>query len=105
MVSFVGPPDQPTEDKALKTPLMDGQKPLNIVIVSPAQLSALLTSSRFINSKHQIGGSSSGLFAGILLKRQGHNIRILESASSSAREGLAAGVGLAAHVKPILRRI
>ena len=47
----------------------------------------------------QIGGSCAGLFAGILLKRQGHNVRILESASSSEREGLAAGIGLAAHVK------
>lgn len=47
----------------------------------------------------QIGGSCAGLFAGILLKRQGHNVHILESAISSEREGLAAGVGLAAHVR------
>jgi 2-polyprenyl-6-methoxyphenol hydroxylase-like FAD-dependent oxidoreductase len=46
-----------------------------------------------------VGGSIAGLFTGILLKRQGHNIRILESASSSAREGQAAGIGLAEHVR------
>ena len=37
--------------------------------------------------------------AGILLKRRGHNVRILEQAESSEREGLAAGVGLSFHVK------
>ncbi|KAK5164559.1 uncharacterized protein LTR77_009765 [Saxophila tyrrhenica] len=56
----------------------DGVKPLNIFIV---------------------GGSLAGLFCGILLKRQGHNVHILESASSSAREGQAAGIGLAADIK------
>ena len=35
----------------------------------------------------------------VLLKRQGHNVRILERATSSARYGLAAGIGLAAWVK------
>ncbi|KAK3725387.1 hypothetical protein LTR37_000357 [Vermiconidia calcicola] len=59
-------------------PFLNGRKPLKIVI---------------------IGGSCAALFAAILLKRQGHNIRILESAPSSSREGLAAGIGLAAHVK------
>lgn len=37
--------------------------------------------------------------SGILLKRQGHNVRILEQAVSSEREGVAAGVGLGGHVK------
>ena len=48
---------------------------------------------------NQIGGSCAGLFAAILLRRQGHNIHILESAVSSEREGLAAGIGLGAEVK------
>lgn len=36
---------------------------------------------------------------GILLKRQGHNVRILEQATSSQREGTAAGIGLSGHMK------
>ena len=47
----------------------------------------------------QIGGSCAGLFTGILLKKQGHNVRILESATSSQREGMAAGIGLSAQVQ------
>ncbi|CAK3859478.1 FAD NAD(P)-binding domain-containing [Lecanosticta acicola] len=46
-----------------------------------------------------IGGSLGGLMSGILLKRSGHNVRILEQAASSEREGLAAGIGLAFQVK------
>lgn len=40
--------------------------------------------------------------AGILLKRKGHNVHILEQASSSERQGLAAGVGLAFHMKAFI---
>lgn len=47
----------------------------------------------------QIGGSIAGLIAGVLLKRRGHNVRILEQAESSQREGMAAGVGLSLHVR------
>ena len=47
----------------------------------------------------QVGGSCAGLFAGILLKRRGHNVHILEQAASSKRSGLAAGVGLSLRVK------
>lgn len=65
-------------DAATKGPFMNGKKPLNIVI---------------------IGGSCAGLMSGILLKRGGHNVRILESAASSEREGLAAGIGLAPGVR------
>jgi 2-polyprenyl-6-methoxyphenol hydroxylase-like FAD-dependent oxidoreductase len=39
------------------------------------------------------------LFAAILLKRQGHNVRVLERVTSSARSGLAAGIGLGGWVK------
>lgn len=34
----------------------------------------------------------------ILLKRQGHNIYIIESASSTEREGMAAGVAMSNHI-------
>ena len=71
-------PDADAAEQAQKSPFMAARKPLNIAI---------------------IGGSCSGLFAGILLKRQGHNVRILESVNSSERQGLAAGVGLSDHVK------
>lgn len=37
--------------------------------------------------------------AGVLLKRRGHDVRILELAVSSEREGLAAGIGLQRDVK------
>ncbi|KAF2168185.1 hypothetical protein M409DRAFT_21629 [Zasmidium cellare ATCC 36951] len=46
-----------------------------------------------------IGGSCAGLMSGILLKRKGHNVRILEVAVSSEREALAAGIGLQRDVK------
>ncbi|KAK3116757.1 hypothetical protein LTR53_002523 [Teratosphaeriaceae sp. CCFEE 6253] len=46
-----------------------------------------------------IGGSCAGLMAGILLKRQGHRVQILEQAVSSEREGLAAGIGLSGAVE------
>lgn len=49
--------------------------------------------------RKQVGGSHAGLFINILLKRQGHNVRVLERATSSARSGLAAGIGLANWVK------
>lgn len=57
---------------------VDVGKPLNIVIV---------------------GGSCAGLIAGILLKRKGHHVTILEQAVSNEREGTAAGIGLAGNVK------
>lgn len=37
--------------------------------------------------------------AGVLLKRRGHNVRIIEQAETSQREGLAAGIGLTQHVR------
>ncbi|KAK5708207.1 hypothetical protein LTR97_000747 [Elasticomyces elasticus] len=46
-----------------------------------------------------VGGSCAGLMAGILLKRQGHHVHILEQAISSEREGQAAGIGLSAAAK------
>ena len=36
---------------------------------------------------------------GFLLKKNGHNVTILEQAASSEREGLAAGIGFALHVR------
>lgn len=47
----------------------------------------------------QIGGSCAGLMSGILLRRKGHNVRILEVAESSEREALAAGIGLQRDVQ------
>lgn len=46
-----------------------------------------------------VGGSIGGLVAGILFKRRGHNVHILEQAESSQREGTAAGIGLSLHVR------
>ncbi|KAK5712004.1 hypothetical protein LTR17_018143 [Elasticomyces elasticus] len=46
-----------------------------------------------------VGGSCAGLMAGILLKRQGHHVHILEQAISSEREGQAAGIGLSGAAK------
>lgn len=46
-----------------------------------------------------VGGSCAGLMAGVLLKRKGHHVRILEVAESAEREGLAAGIGLQRDVK------
>ncbi|KAK5684965.1 hypothetical protein LTS10_003040 [Elasticomyces elasticus] len=46
-----------------------------------------------------VGGSCAGLMAGILLKRQGHHVHILEQAISSEREGQAAGIGLSDAAK------
>ncbi|USW53524.1 Putative FAD/NAD(P)-binding domain superfamily [Septoria linicola] len=58
--------------------IVEVRKPLNILI---------------------IGGSLGGLMAGFLLKRNGHNVTILEQAASSEREGLAAGIGFSLHVR------
>lgn len=52
----------------------------------------------------KIGGSCAGLFAGVALTRLGHNVDILESAVKSARYGMAAGIGLASHVKAFLEK-
>lgn len=41
----------------------------------------------------------AGLMAGVLLKRRGHNVRILEQAEYSQRDGMAAGVGLSLNVR------
>ncbi|KAJ6787277.1 hypothetical protein PWT90_01698 [Aphanocladium album] len=51
-----------------------------------------------------IGGSCAGLFTGICLTRMGHTVEIIEAATSSARYGTAAGIGLAAHVQSFLDR-
>ena len=40
----------------------------------------------------QIGGSNTGLMNGIVLKRLGHNVRILEQNPESKRDDLAAGI-------------
>ncbi|KAF4621881.1 hypothetical protein G7Y89_g14464 [Cudoniella acicularis] len=41
---------------------------------------------------YKIGGSNSGLMNGIVLKRQGHNVHILEQNTQSQRNDLAAGI-------------
>ncbi|GIZ36827.1 hypothetical protein CKM354_000029400 [Cercospora kikuchii] len=46
-----------------------------------------------------IGGSIASLMIGFLLKKNGHNVTILEQSTTSVREGTAAGVGLALHVR------
>ncbi|KAJ3498635.1 hypothetical protein NLG97_g964 [Lecanicillium saksenae] len=51
-----------------------------------------------------IGGSCAGLFTGIVLARMGHNVDIIEVATSSARYGTAAGIGLAGHVQSFLKQ-
>ncbi|CAD6588607.1 MAG: hypothetical protein ASARMPREDX12_003384 [Alectoria sarmentosa] len=46
-----------------------------------------------------IGGSLAGLMHGIMLKRLGHNVHILERALSSIRENQAAGITAGPHVQ------
>jgi 2-polyprenyl-6-methoxyphenol hydroxylase-like FAD-dependent oxidoreductase len=56
-----------------------------------------------ISHTPQVGGSSAGLMCGIVLKRLGHNVHILEQYPSSKREGLAAGVGFFEHAQEFLK--
>jgi 2-polyprenyl-6-methoxyphenol hydroxylase-like FAD-dependent oxidoreductase len=51
-----------------------------------------------------VGSSLAGLMAGIMLKRQGHDVHNIEQASSSDREGQAAGLGLAGHMGTFLKQ-
>ncbi|KAM3423759.1 hypothetical protein BST61_g1164 [Cercospora zeina] len=66
------------ENPAASSPLAERRAPLHIVI---------------------IGGSIAGLMVGFLLKKNGHHVTILEQATTSVREGTAAGVGLGLHVR------
>lgn len=54
---------------------------------------------------HQVGGSLAGLMHGLLLKRQGVNVTIIEQDPSSARVGNEAGVGFSENVIELLRRV
>ncbi|KAI9655343.1 MAG: hypothetical protein M1821_005490 [Bathelium mastoideum] len=51
-----------------------------------------------------VGGSLAGLMHGIMLKRLGHNVRILEQSNESIRFGQAAGIGLMAQPQIFLDR-
>ena len=48
-----------------------------------------------------IGGSTTGLSLGLLLKRQGHDVTILEQCTWNARDGTAAGINLITQVKQL----
>ncbi|KAL8906360.1 MAG: hypothetical protein Q9207_002072, partial [Kuettlingeria erythrocarpa] len=51
-----------------------------------------------------VGGSLAALMHGIAIKRQGHNVTILEQHQSSTREGQAAGIVTMEHSQKFLDR-
>lgn len=64
------------------------EKSLNVTIVShPCSLHLF-----FLSPAQQVGGSLSGLFQGVVLKRLGHNVRILERASPDGLREQGAGI-------------
>ena len=74
------------------------EKSLNIVIVSLVRFSNFL----FLNSGEQVGGSLTGLFHGVALKRLGHNVRILERASRDDLREQGAGIVAGEEVQKFL---
>ncbi|TVY15875.1 2,6-dihydroxypyridine 3-monooxygenase [Lachnellula arida] len=51
-----------------------------------------------------IGGSLAGLMHGVMIKRLGHNVRILEQYPTSIREGQAAGMSTGVHGQEFLKK-
>ena len=51
-----------------------------------------------------MGGSLAGLMQGIMIKRLGHNVRILEQHPSSSRDGEAAGITIGDQVQEFLEK-
>ncbi|KAL6713341.1 hypothetical protein ACLMJK_008806 [Lecanora helva] len=52
-----------------------------------------------------VGGSIAGLMHGIMIKRLGHNVRILEKNVSSTRQSYAAGIAVGPQVQELLHKI
>jgi 2-polyprenyl-6-methoxyphenol hydroxylase-like FAD-dependent oxidoreductase len=73
------------------------QKPLQVIIVS-----AGLFIRHYVLIVHKIGGSLSGLFSGIALKRLGYNVRILERDNGPWLRHRGAGIVLGADVQSFL---
>ncbi|MCJ1349881.1 hypothetical protein MMC31_008124, partial [Peltigera leucophlebia] len=69
-----------------------GPKHLNVIIVSSSPKFPPIFDLFSFSAITQIGGSLAGLFHGIMLKKLGHNVRILEQSVSSVRESQAAGI-------------
>ena len=75
---------------------------LDIIIVStglPEQFEPLTDAK----TRVEIGGSLSGLMYGVMLKRLGHRVRILEKHVGAPKSQMA-GIALGAHVKDFLER-
>ena len=51
-----------------------------------------------------VGGSIGGLMHGIMLKRLGHNVRILEQSTASIRHGHAAGIRISEEAQEFFKR-
>lgn len=71
-----------------------GKKPLEVIIVCIPQLGVSLQAMGKAKSifVRQVGGSITGLMHGIILKRLGHNVRILERKLPDQLEGQGAGI-------------
>lgn len=77
------------------------EKPLNVVIVRNLHLHDLLSPNLFC---FQVGGSLTGLFHGVVLKRLGHNVRVLERANPDNLREHGAGIMARDDVQAFLRK-
>lgn len=80
---------------------MDIETPKDIVIVSPH---TLIPSWCSIAHGLKVGGSICGLMHGIILKRLGHNVHILEQSSTSLRPALAAGITAGPYFQEFMKK-
>lgn len=73
------------------TSRVNGEKPLNVVIVSLYEPVVIISHTDLIA---KVDGSLAGLLYRIMFKRLGHSVHLLEQATSSNRADQAAGIGL-----------